>query len=97
MDTQDSGWIGNNAFVEVTRMALRMHVLIEREKQGEATGPAAMVEIEMSSLEAADAVLTTMKELGTEDGDKLARRWGWSSVEELRGFVTPNAKLRRIN
>ena len=97
MDAEDKGWVGNEAIVAVTTMALRMHVLIEREKRGEATGPAAIVEIEKSTDEAANAVLTTMKELGTEDVDKLARRWGWSSVEDLRGFVTPNAKLRRIN
>ena len=96
-DADDKTWVSPRVLTDVTTIALRVHTLIEREKSGEATGPDAQAEIEASTIYAADAVLTKIKELGSEGGDELARRWGWSSAAELKGFVWPNAELRRLN
>ena len=79
-DAEDKQWISPEVITEVTTSALRLHILLEREKSGEAMGPDASPEIQSSACAAADAVLTKIKELGSEGGDELARRWGWSSA-----------------
>ena len=70
---------------------MRAHVMLERARRNEATGPEAEKDI---ALEAAGLMLKAaemFERLAVEGHDKYAGKMGWSSAEELSRFLWEGA------
>ena len=81
----------NEAVGDWVEAYMRAHLLLERARRNEATGPEAKKEVALEAAELMLKVSEMFERLGLDGRDTYAGRMGWASAEELSQFLWEGA------